>query len=43
MFRQISEPEMPKLAGEISFGRVAQLVQGFQIAEDLRSPLPANV
>jgi hypothetical protein len=42
MVRQIPEPEMPELLVELAPGGIAVLVQRFQIAEDLRSPLATD-
>jgi hypothetical protein len=43
MLRQVSEPEMPELFVEVALGGIALLIQRFQIAKDLGSPLAANV
>jgi len=43
MFRQIAKPEMSELVVELSPDGIAVLVQRFQIAEDLCSPLATDV
>ncbi|HKW98042.1 MAG TPA: hypothetical protein VJN43_09920 [Bryobacteraceae bacterium] len=43
VLRQIPKPQMPELIIELAAGRIAVLVQRFQIAEDLRHALPSDL